>query len=248
MEYGSPHLYSDLASWFHLLTSPEEYADEASEALLLLSEAIGQPPRTILELGSGGGNNASHMKAQASLTLTDLSADMIDISRALNPGCEHVQGDMTTLRLAREFDAVFVHDAVCYLTTEDQLLAAFETAFVHCRPGGAALFAPDYVRERFHPGIDHGGHDGGDGDGRALRYLEWTWDPDPTDTQYLVDFAYLLRDAAGQMRVVHDRHVEGLFPLGTWLGLLEQIGFSVEVRHSSDDDKAGETLFLARKP
>jgi hypothetical protein len=41
---------------------------------------------------------------------------------------------------------VFVHDAVAYMTTERELRAAIETAFVHCRPGGAALFAPDHVR------------------------------------------------------------------------------------------------------
>ena len=32
------------------------------------------------------------------------------MSRSINPECEHVQGDMRTLRLGREFDAVFVHD------------------------------------------------------------------------------------------------------------------------------------------
>ena len=84
-----------------------------------------------------------------------------------------------------------------------------ETAFAHCRPGGAALFAPDHLRENFRTGTDYGGHDG---DGRAARFLEWTWDPDPLDTTYTVDYAYLLREADGSVRVEHDRHVEGLFP------------------------------------
>jgi trans-aconitate methyltransferase len=117
--------------------------------LSLFAEGLGEPPTTILELGSGGGNNASHMKAHATLTLTDLSPEMLELSRSLNPECEHIQGDMTTLRLDRTFDGVFVHDAVSYLTTEVQLRAAVETAFVHTRPGGAAIFCPDHVRERF---------------------------------------------------------------------------------------------------
>jgi hypothetical protein len=37
---------------------------------------------------------------------------------------------------------------------------AIETADVHCRPGGVALFAPDYVRENFKPTTDHGGEAG----------------------------------------------------------------------------------------
>ena len=50
--------------------------------------------------------------------------------------------------------------AVCYMTTEADLRRAMETAWVHCRPGGAVLFAPDYVRENF-PGAvtDDGGCD-----------------------------------------------------------------------------------------
>lgn len=134
---------------------------------------------------------------------------------------------MRTVRLGRTFDAVFVHDAVSYLTTEGDLRAAMETAFVHCRPGGAALFVPDFVRETFSvPRIEHGRHDG---EGRALRYLMWAWDPDPDDSTYLADFAYLLRDADGTVTVEHDRHVLGVFPRATWLGLLEETGFRPEI-------------------
>jgi hypothetical protein len=72
-----PQLYTELAPWFHLLTAPEDYELDARHALDVLAEAIGEPPRTILELGSGGGNSASHMKAHATLTLTDLSPQML---------------------------------------------------------------------------------------------------------------------------------------------------------------------------
>ena len=72
---------------------------------------------TLLELGSGGGNNASHLKHRFECTLTDLSPEMLALSRTLNPECEHIEGDMRTLRLERTFDAVFVHDAIAYITT-----------------------------------------------------------------------------------------------------------------------------------
>jgi len=161
------------------------------------------------------------------MVLVDLSPQMLKVSRALNPECEHVQGDMRSVRLGREFDGVFVHDAIVYMTTEADLRAALETAFTHCRPGGAAIFAPDHVRETFGPSTDHGGHDGADG--RGLRYVEWTWDPDPNDTTYTVDYAYLLRSSDGSLRVEHDRHVEGLFSRGDWLRLLALVGFEARV-------------------
>ncbi len=151
---------------------------------------------------------------------------MLAISRSLNPECEHIRGDMRTLRLGRTFDAVFVHDAIMYMTTEEDLRAAITTAAEHLRPGGAALFAPDHVRESFEPATRSGGHDG---PGRAARYLEWTWDPDPADTHYVSDFVYLLRDERGRIRSEYDRHVLGLFPRETWLRLVTGAGLGAKL-------------------
>jgi SAM-dependent methyltransferase len=242
-----PRLYADLAPWWPLLSTPAHYEEEAAFYLGTLQAACDAPPRTLLELGSGGGNNASHLKDTLELTLSDLSPGMLDVSRTLNPGCEHVFGDMRTLRLGRTFDCVLVHDAVCYMTTEDDLRRAMETAFVHCRPGGAALFAPDHVRETFTPSTTHGGHDGAD---HALRYVMWTWDPDSSDTEYLADFAYLLRHADGSVQVEHDRHVEGLFPRETWMRILREVGFAAEripFDHSELEPGTYE-VFVGRRP
>src|SRR5687768_9071191 len=117
-------LYTDLAEWWPLLSAPADYAEEASFYQRQLLNACERVPRTLLELGSGGGNNASHLKARFAMTLVDPSAGMLEHSRRLNPECEHVQGDMRDVRLGREFDAVFVHDAVCYMTTEADVRAA----------------------------------------------------------------------------------------------------------------------------
>jgi SAM-dependent methyltransferase len=242
-----PKLYEQLASWWPLLSSPAEYEEEAAFYATRLAEACERPPHTVLELGSGGGNNASHLKARFAMVLVEPSAGMRKVSLALNPECEHVEGDMRTARLRRQFDAVFVHDAVVYMTTEADLRMAIETAFVHCRPGGAALFAPDFVRESFRPSTDHGGSDS---QTRGLRYLEWTWDPDPADTTYFADYAYLLRAPDGAMRVEHDRHVEGLFARADWLRLLSEGGFQprvVPLEHSELEPGSHE-VFVAKRP
>ena len=137
-------LYRELAEWWPLLDDPAEYAEEAGVYGDLLAVACDAPIESLLELGCGCGNSASHLKRRfRRLLLTDVSPDMLAVSRALNPECEHRLGDMRTLRLGRTFDAVFVHDAVCYMTTESDLRSAMETAWVHCRSGGAVLFAPD---------------------------------------------------------------------------------------------------------
>jgi SAM-dependent methyltransferase len=242
-----PSLYDELAPWWPLLSAPADYEEEAAFYAEALASACARPPRSLLELGSGGGNNASHLKKRFEMVLVEPSAGMREVSLALNPECEHVAGDMRTVRLGRPFDGVFVHDAVCYMTTLDDLRSAIETAFAHCRRGGAALFAPDYVRENFRPGTDHGGHDGED---RGLRYLEWTWDPDRSDTTYLADYAFLLRGPGEAVRVVHDRHVEGLFPRAEWLRLLSEAGFVPRVvpfEHSELEPGSHE-VFVAARP
>jgi len=239
-----PKLYWELASWFHLLSAPGDYAEEAEFARGLLAGGSPAPPVTVLELGSGGGNNASHLKAHLKMTLLDLSEGMLNLSRTLNPECEHIQGDMKTVRLGRTFDAVLIHDAVMYMTTESDLRRAIETAFIHCKDTGAVLFMPDVIRETFVSLTTHGGHDGGAGDGRAIRYIEWTFDSDPSDTTYTVDFAYLLRERNQSVRAVHDTHVFGIFPRDTWLRLLREAGF--EPRAVADP--WGREVFINTKP
>jgi SAM-dependent methyltransferase len=240
-------LYADLADWWPLMSAPEDYEEEAAFYGSALAAACSRPPTTVLELGSGGGNNASHLKQRFTMTLAEPSPGMLAASRRLNPDCEHVQGDMRTVRLARTFDAVFVHDAVAYMTTEHDLRAAIATAFEHCRPGGAALFAPDYLAETFAPSTECGGHDG---NGRAMRYLEWAWDPDPSDQTYTTDYTYVMRDDTGSVRVEHDRHIEGLFPRSLWLQLMREAGFepSVVPFDHSELEPGRYFVFIARRP
>lgn len=240
-----PKLYDDLANWWPLLSAPEDYAEEAAFYERVLSEACESPPRRVLELGSGGGNNALHMKRSFQLTLVDVSPPMLAVSQALNPECEHIEGDMRTVRLDREFDSVFIHDAICYMTTIAELRAALETAYVHCRPGGGLLVAPDHVRDAFRPSTDCDGHDG---EARSLRYLEWTWDPDPDDSTYTVDYVYALRDADGSVRVEQDRHIEGLFSRAEWLRILGEVGFEAERVPFAHSEVPGDLdVFVGRR-
>ena len=234
-------LYGELAEWWPIMASPAEFRKEARFFDRLLRGSTNPAPRTLLDLGSGSGNNAFHLKAHFRMTLVDMSPQMLAVNRTVNPECEHIQGDMRTLRLGRTFDAVFVHDAVCHMTTAPDLQAVMETAFVHCRPGGVALFVPDELRETFVPSTDHGGNDK---ENRSVRYVQWTTDPDPRDTAILVDFGILLRDEQGVVRVVHERQTHGLFSRAVWLRLLRKAGFTASVV----SDERIRDLFLCRRP
>lgn len=245
-----PLLYETLVPYYHLLDPLEDHADEGAEFGDVLRRAV-PGAESLLELGAGAGHGAHYVKRGfAETVLTDLSAPMLARSKALNPDCVHIAGDMRQLRLDRAFDAVLIHDAITYLTSPEALGEAAATAFAHLRPGGAALLVPDCTVESFVE--SHEDYDGDDAT-RSLRALAWSHDPVPGDGTHVVDFAFLLREKGGEVRAVHDRHHHGLFPEATWHDVLRGAGFQVEpVRRPLPEEYRGgpytEIMFLCRKP
>jgi SAM-dependent methyltransferase len=233
-------LYGDLAEWWPVISPPEEYTREA-ERLAAVFRSAAIPVREVLDLGSGGGHVAVHLTDELSLTLVDVSEQMLSVSRQLNPECAHILGDMRTLRLGRVFDGVLVHDAVDYMTEEDDLRQVIKTAFVHCRPGGVAVFAPDHTAEGFRAGTGRGG--GTDACGREASFRERDWDPDPADNWIQADYEFTLRDADGTVQLVHESHRLGAFSEKTWVRLLAETGFTPE----SGPRRTRGSLFVGRR-
>ncbi len=96
------------------------------------------------------------------------------------------------------------------------------------------------MRETFTPSTEDGGHDG---EGRAIRYLEWTFDPDPADSTVVAHFVYMMKEG-DRLTVEHDVHICGLFAREVWLRLLEQAGFQTRIFV----DNYKRDLFVALKP
>ncbi len=216
-------LYNELAGWWHLLSTPADYAEEAELYWQIISK-YKPGVQDALELGSGGGNNAFHLKKKCRFTLPDISPEMIRVSRELNPDCEHFVGDMRGIDLNRQFDLVFIHDAIMFITAEEDLEKVFVTARKHLKPGGLLFIAPDFFKETFRPSTSHGGHDDGQ---RSIRYLEWTYDSDPDDNIVETEYAYLIKVIGQATRCEYERAVEGIFPKKTWEALLRKAGFEV---------------------
>ena len=241
MSNEQPKLYTELAGWWQLVSPTEDYADEAAFFKELFQA---ENAKTVLELGSGGGNVAWFLKKDFALTLTDISGAMLAESKKQNPELTHVEGDMRALRLGMTFDGVLIHDAIMYMTSEEDLRAALITAYEHCKPGGVVVIAPDWVAESFRPHTTHEGEDAGE---RGVRYLEWIWDADPNDTKVNYEFILALKEG-DELRTVVDRQVMGVFPRATWIRLLEDVGF--EAQAVEDPSAPGERseVFVGRRP
>ena len=244
-------LYSELAHLWPVISPPEEYLVEAQEWLDVIRDRLdvapspGQTLPTLLELGCGGGHLLSHLTPHFITEAVDLSPQMLEISRRINPQTLHHVGDMRTFRLGREFDVVAIHDAVNYMITEDDLRAAIETAAVHLNPGGVVLLAPDCVQETFSgPRVVEWTREAED---RSVTFIEYVGKPQPGSTSVESVFIFVI-DEGGELKVEVDRHTGGLFPAETWLNLLEAAGLDAEyIQTNAYEGGFGGNLFVGQK-
>lgn len=231
-----------MAYLWPIISPPEEYAAEAGHFRDIILEKLGAGRRSLLELGVGGGHNLSHLTADFECTAVDLSPDMLALSQGLNPGIEHHAGDMRDIRLGKRFDVVLIHDASSYLLSGQDLQETFQTAACHLRPGGVLMVAPDWVEETFPDGWVYT-WDRQQGD-MKVKIEEVMVDPDPSDTQVESTYTYTI-NKGGEITVEVDTHVTGLFAINTWTRLMEEAGFSIELRPLPPNEGGyGSWLFI----
>ncbi len=239
---NAPRLYADLAYLWPHLSPPEHYAEETADLRGLIDHALGDPPAgqkwSLLELGAGGGHSIIHLKDHYDCTASDLSPQMLEHCKTLNPDVPTVVGDMRSLRLDTRFDAVLICDAIDYMTTREDAIAALATVAAHLRPGGVALFAPTYTRETFNDGevADDGTTIPGIAGDDDLTYFSFVHDPDPADTTFEMILLYLLRDqTTRQVKIIEDRHTCGLFSIQDWQDMANEAGLGVEALAQEQD-------------
>lgn len=139
-------VFDAYAAYYDLLYKDKEYAGEAEFVRSLLAQN-GINSGSILELGCGTGKHAEHF-ARMGYTVhgVDISPAMVDMAHERKPaeladklGFE--LGDVRTVRVGRQFDAVVsLFHVASYQATNDDLAAMFQTAAEHLKPGGVFLF------------------------------------------------------------------------------------------------------------
>jgi len=226
-------VYSSLASWWSVLTPLGTYDMEAEFFYALLGEDI----QSVMELGSGIGAMASSMPAHVHCILVDRSEDMLIESRKRNPKARHICSCVSNLSIEERVDAVLIHDAVMYMTTEQQLKEMMECGYRHLRSGGMILVVPDVVKEYFSEHSLSGGAEDGE---KSIQLLEWHWDRDASDQTYQLELSLLMREGS-TIRAHHESHTLGLFSISQYTETLESVGFSIV------EIEAEGRYFLAKK-
>jgi SAM-dependent methyltransferase len=228
-----PILYTSHAWIWPLLSPPEDYAEESALYVELLGNLGVEDGGTILHLGSGGGSLDWWLKNEYKVTGVDISPKMVEHARGVNPENQYIVDCMRSVRLGQKFDAVIIHDAIAYMTTEEELQQCFKTAAAHLRPGGAFLCLPEGLIENFQQNfVETQTHKA---KGVEVTTIMEHYDPNPLDTTCEVTFFFLVRKNGVTERIT-DVHTMGLFTLHQFARAAHSAGLATKnIEHQFSD-------------
>jgi len=203
--------YNDLAWTEDWLADPAEYEHEVMVYVDLIKRTAAEPPATLLHLGSGAGGYDVIFKRHFIVTGVDLSLGMLNKARIVHPDIDYIEGDMRTLRLNRQFDAVAIPDSIDYMASKDDLRQAIQTAVMHLKTGGVLLVVAK-TRETFQ---NNNFAYSGEKDAIHVTLFESNYINPFRPNTYEATFVYLVRQQ-GKLTIHTDHHVLGLFSQAVW--------------------------------
>ncbi len=137
--------WDTLAPSYDLLTGFHDHAAWAAQ-LEELALGAGLSGRRLLDVGCGTGSSTAAMRERGyDVVGTDVSPRMLELAaRKLGPDVPLHRHDMRRLPRLGEFDAVWcVSDAVNFLLSDEELVAAFAGFRRNLAPGGVVVFDVD---------------------------------------------------------------------------------------------------------
>jgi ubiquinone/menaquinone biosynthesis C-methylase UbiE len=203
--------YNDLAWTEDLLANPSDYEGEVMVYVELIKQYAAEPPVTLLHLGSGAGGHDWIFKRFFKITGVDLSLGMLNKARITHPDIEYIEGDMRTLRLNRQFDAVAIPDSIDYMVSKDDLRKAIQTATLHLKPGGVLLITAK-TKETFQ---NNNFAYTGEKAGVHVTLFENNYINPLHPNTYEATLVYMIRQH-GELTIQSDHQILGLFSQDIW--------------------------------
>lgn len=214
--------YGELAWTEPILAPPEDCVEETEIFVNLIKRHLPEGRGELLHLACGAGCNDFTFKRHFAVTGLDISEQMLQIARKVNPEVLYLHGDMRDFNLGRHFDVVVIPDSIDYVRTVPEIANTITAACRHLKPGGVLLVVAK-VREGFQ---DNNFCYTGTAEGVQITVFENNHVHEPERSSYEANLVYLIR-REGRLKIYTDRHVLGLFSQREWLSVLQDAGLSV---------------------
>lgn len=134
-------VFDAYARYYDLVNKDKDYAGEARYVHSLIQRYAAGKTR-LLDIGCGTGRHAQ-LFAELGLDVAglDRSEAMITQAKLSSPELEFHVGDVCSFKLEEEFEVISaLFHVVSYLTSVEQLQAAFASIRQHLQPGGLFIF------------------------------------------------------------------------------------------------------------
>ncbi|MEW6041498.1 MAG: class I SAM-dependent methyltransferase, partial [Elusimicrobiota bacterium] len=115
LKNNEKRLYHDLAWTWPIISPLEHYIEETEFFSNVIREHSKIPGKTMLHLGCGGGHNDYTLKKYFQVTGVDVSPEILELAKKLNPEVNYICEDMRTVQLGYSFDAVVAIDSIAYI-------------------------------------------------------------------------------------------------------------------------------------
>lgn len=134
--------FAAYSQYYDLLNKDKDYQTEA-DYIHRLIQRYNSNASSILELGCGSGNHATHLTNKGySITGIEQSQTMLEQAVAKHiPGFHPLLGDITNFRIDRQFDcAISLFHVISYLTNTTALVNCFINVEKHLKSKGIFIF------------------------------------------------------------------------------------------------------------
>jgi SAM-dependent methyltransferase len=136
-------VFNEYSSYYNLLYCDKDYDGEVKYMRFLIDK-YKPGAKKILDFGCGTGQHARRLKTCGfSVHGVDQSDDMLEVANehAEDGRLSFTCSDIRSVNLSEHFDVVLsLFHVMSYLTKNDDLAAAFKSAFDHLKPAGVFIF------------------------------------------------------------------------------------------------------------
>jgi SAM-dependent methyltransferase len=150
-------MFAKTAHYYDKIYAFKDYQQEAELLLGIIRANGGREGNSLLDIACGTGLHLEYLRERFAAEGLDISAELLAVARARNPGVTFHQADMVSFDLGRRFDVVTcLFSSIGYVKTVDRLNRALNHMAGHLAPGGVVIIEPWFTPEDWKVGTVHG--------------------------------------------------------------------------------------------